>query len=80
MKRERTRENQDTDLRRSAICLHLQECGHIQINELGLQHNIFRTKPYCTDRYEKPQNTLYSALPTGYFISTLVLLPMLKGI
>jgi hypothetical protein len=30
LKRERARENQDTDLRDSAICLRPKECGYIQ--------------------------------------------------
>lgn len=57
-KRERARENQDTDLRGSAMCLRPQEYAYISIYDLGLQHNIFITKPHCTDRYEKPQNTM----------------------
>jgi hypothetical protein len=54
-KRERTRENQDTDLRSSAMCLPLQECGYILIYDLGLQHNIFISKPYYTYRHKNPK-------------------------
>jgi hypothetical protein len=84
-KRSRVRENQDTDLRDSTTYLRPQECGYFN-NDLGLQHNIFITKSYCTDRYEKFQNILYrtgrrnNALPTGNYTDNLVLLSMHKRI
>jgi hypothetical protein len=40
-KRERARENQDTNLRRSSMCLSPQQCGYISVYDLGLHHNIF---------------------------------------
>jgi hypothetical protein len=46
-KRERSRDNRDTDLRDLTTCLCPQESAAIFLlfNDLGLQHNIFIEKP-----------------------------------
>jgi hypothetical protein len=46
-KKDRSRENRDTDLRDLAMCLHPQESAAIFLlfNDLELQHNIFIKKP-----------------------------------
>jgi hypothetical protein len=54
-KRERTRENQDTDLCGLTISLPLQEFGYILVYDLRLQYNIFITKLYYTNRYKNPK-------------------------
>jgi hypothetical protein len=44
-KRERARENQDTDLRGSTMCLCPQEYSYISVYDLGLRHSILIRKP-----------------------------------